>query len=307
MAVPLGWLIVSNRLLSLAKAIPLKGGKKSVLLVLADTADDEGVCWQGATTLAQWTGMGNSTVWRHLAALEELGLVARRRRRNTSSVLQLDETAMKALREVDPDAVVITLRPGENSRFENSQSENSRIGNPELSIRQVAYKDEPSLNPHSSTSTTSTRQTKRDRDAAFDRFWSVYPRRVAKQDAVKAFAKALKAATVEQIVAGVEAYVADCRKAGRERDHIAHPASWLNAGRWEDEYAGMAPTDPLAWLRDEYRAGRVTEIHRFYASGYVQPAAGDGDYLNDVLLPYNRQWITEHRDRIVARLSQEAS
>lgn len=67
----------------------------------------------------------------------------------------------------------------------------------------------------------------------FDLFWSVYPRKVAKLDAIKAYGKARMLASAEDILIGVERYRAHLPE---EMRFIAHPASWLRAGRWLDEY-----------------------------------------------------------------------
>lgn len=68
--------------------------------------------------------------------------------------------------------------------------------------------------------------------AGFDEFWKAYPRKVSKLLAMKAWSKALKLATAEQIMAGVEQY----KKHKPEYADWAFPASWLNAGRWMDEW-----------------------------------------------------------------------
>lgn len=71
----------------------------------------------------------------------------------------------------------------------------------------------------------------------FNEFWEVYPLRKAKGAALKAWAKALKQATADEIIAGAARYRDDPQ---RKPDFTAHAASWLNAARWEDEYATAA-------------------------------------------------------------------
>lgn len=75
-------------------------------------------------------------------------------------------------------------------------------------------------------------------DADFDRFWSGYPRKDAKGGARKAWTSALKKATADEIVAGVERYRDRVRNT--ERRFICTPAKWLNDERWSDE---PAPAD----------------------------------------------------------------
>lgn len=312
-AIPAGRCYVSNRLLTLAKSAPIKGSAKTILIVLAETAGEDGDTWQSVETLAQWTGKGCSTVWRHVSSLVEMGLVQRRRRRNTTSVLHVDESAIRSLVDGCGLAPVIGLKTAdqrnshiENSQTENSHSENSRIGNPELSNRQVAYKDEPSLNPHSSSHAKKrTKPAKpKPREHPLPADWQPTDEHRDR-------------ATRLGLTLGFEAEQFRLHAQTHNRKATIWNSaftSWLNiAGRREAERLGaraspaVVPANPEEWLRDEWRAGRVTEIHRFYASGYTQPAARDGDYWTDVLKPYNRQWITDHRDAILARLTSEAS
>jgi hypothetical protein len=78
--------------------------------------------------------------------------------------------------------------------------------------------------------------------AAFDRFWAVYPRRVAKEAARKAFAAAIKrGADPEALIAGAQRYAVE--RQGQPRRYTKHPATWLNGGCWEDEPPGTAVID----------------------------------------------------------------
>lgn len=79
-------------------------------------------------------------------------------------------------------------------------------------------------------------------DARFDRFWKVYPKKVGKIAARKAFDKARQktGVTVETLISAVEKQK---KWAQWERDngsYIPNPATWLNQGRWEDEECEVA-------------------------------------------------------------------
>lgn len=68
----------------------------------------------------------------------------------------------------------------------------------------------------------------------FSAFWSVWPRKVGKRDAEKAWARLRpkeRAAAVNALPAHVEYW----RASATEREYIPHPATWLNGARWEDE------------------------------------------------------------------------
>lgn len=75
-------------------------------------------------------------------------------------------------------------------------------------------------------------------DEEFTEFWQHYPRHVAKLAALKAYTKARKLASAEDILAGVERY----KRIKPSYADYAFPASWLNAGRWLDEED--APVQP---------------------------------------------------------------
>jgi len=63
-------------------------------------------------------------------------------------------------------------------------------------------------------------------------FWLAYPRRIAKGAARKAFALAIRKTTLEAILSAIEAY----KKHKPEQIDFCHPATWLNAERWDDEW-----------------------------------------------------------------------
>jgi hypothetical protein len=67
----------------------------------------------------------------------------------------------------------------------------------------------------------------------FEAFWAAYPRRVGKQAAIKAWAKAIKLTDPQSIINGAKNYANAVK--GDDPKYTAHPSSWLNAGRWDDE------------------------------------------------------------------------
>lgn len=82
----------------------------------------------------------------------------------------------------------------------------------------------------------------------FADFWSAYPRRTAKGNAVKAYRKALGKATPDAILAGVKRYATET--AGTEAKYVAHPATWLNGERWADDPTPLSRQQQLAPLGD---------------------------------------------------------
>jgi hypothetical protein len=90
----------------------------------------------------------------------------------------------------------------------------------------------------------------------FTDFWSQYPRRIGKKDAQRAWNKALKdGASAEEIVRGAEKYRNDLT---RDPAFTAHPATWLNGGRWTDDLVVSSPVQALG--ESEYLPQRFSDL-----------------------------------------------
>jgi hypothetical protein len=72
-------------------------------------------------------------------------------------------------------------------------------------------------------------------DHDFELFWQAYPRRIAKGDARKAFAQAMRVTTIEEILMALAWQVHQPAWTRDNGDYIPHPASYLRAERWTDE------------------------------------------------------------------------
>ena len=72
--------------------------------------------------------------------------------------------------------------------------------------------------------------------AAFDRFWAVYPKKRAKQDAREAFLKLNPdTALLETMIAAAEAWKNSAAWKQDGGRYIPYPATWIRGRRWEDE------------------------------------------------------------------------
>lgn len=67
----------------------------------------------------------------------------------------------------------------------------------------------------------------------FEEWYAIYPLHKARLAAERAFLGALARASPAELLAGAARYRDEC--AGKEARYIAHPATWLNQGRWKDE------------------------------------------------------------------------
>jgi hypothetical protein len=82
----------------------------------------------------------------------------------------------------------------------------------------------------------------------FEDFWGVYPRKIGKGAARKAYRNALKRASEAEILAGAKAYAAS----KPDPKYTAHATTWLNADRWLDE-PERKPGATVVGFRKEFK------------------------------------------------------
>lgn len=93
---------------------------------------------------------------------------------------------------------------------------------------------------------TNNEITKTEINNNFDEFYSLYPRKEAKQKALQAYLKAIKKVDKDTLLEGLKKYIDYIKTNKKEREFIKHPATWLNQGCWEDEYSVKANAQNLA-------------------------------------------------------------
>jgi hypothetical protein len=107
------------------------------------------------------------------------------------------------------------------------------------SADRVSPKKETSPTPPKEKTTPSTvseaRASSTETRAGFSDFWAMFPNKVGKRDAEKAFATAVKRAGLDDILAGVERYAAKT-----DDRPWCNPATFLNQDRWGDQPAAVA-------------------------------------------------------------------
>lgn len=139
------------------------------------------------------------------------------------------------------EAIWITCDPAENPMAENPTTENptpknNNIKNNNLKNNQRTYVQD------------------------FEKFWVAYPNKRGKQAAEKAFIKALNLVTAETLIAGATQYANDPNLP--EPKFVKHPATWLNAGCWDDP---PLPADPKR-LKQLEQQRNETELMEYLAN-----------------------------------------
>ena len=80
----------------------------------------------------------------------------------------------------------------------------------------------------------------------FETFWAAYPKRKDKKAALKAWKQATKEVDSSVLIEGARRYTEDPT---RVPQYTKHPATWLNAGAWDNEPAEVddrQPTEPVS-------------------------------------------------------------
>lgn len=98
------------------------------------------------------------------------------------------------------------------------------------------------------TDKTLPKTEKTNQRLTFDSFWSAYPRKEAKEAAERAWRKLTDKETQEAFT-GINRFTE-----GKEKQFIAHPATYLNGKRWND--MPIAANDPVP-LVDEWDGPRI--------------------------------------------------
>jgi uncharacterized protein YdaU (DUF1376 family) len=121
--------------------------------------------------------------------------------------------------------------------------------------RLVARLDHPTLTPTPTPILTPTPTPRSntlfaDANSAWAEFWEAYPRKTAKQVALKAW-KHVKATDIPAVMTALEKHK---RTEQWGRGVIPHPATWLNQRRWEDETISVGPDlGQCMWNKDGSR------------------------------------------------------
>ncbi len=97
----------------------------------------------------------------------------------------------------------------------------------------------------------------------FDAFWAVYPRKVGKGDARKAFAKVK--APVSVLIDAVNTQKQSQQWLRNDGQYIPNPATWLNQGRWEDELPAVEAAKGVVAHSEKASAEQLEQLKAVYA------------------------------------------
>lgn len=203
----------------------------TVYVALASHSGPGGI-HPGQSTLAREARCSESSVRRALNELEALGVVERVRRKDkrgrASNGYVLHPNGHLAVDETPGEVAVTVTGTAEVPVRESGGSGQGAQITP-------LYEEEPI------------------KKMGFAEFYMAYPRKVGKEAARRSFEKAAKTTDPQLIVDGARRYAADPNLP--EKQFIPHPATWLNAGRWDDEPEVERPRTIHAPSMDDFAPG----------------------------------------------------
>lgn len=224
--------------------------EKMVLLVIADHASDDGTeAWPSQATIAKKASISIRTVQRAVNTLVDKGFVYMQKGAGGSANCREDRRPHKYtinLAVLRGDAETTRKRRGDADNLDGATITPStgRLSQP------MNLPSKPSIKPPV-VLTIRTENGLIKGETPFDLFWKVYPLKVGKVAAKKAWSKAVQETDHNEIIIGALSYAED---PNRHPSYTAHPSTWLNAGRWADD-----PLPPREVAPDEKRSLEATE------------------------------------------------
>lgn len=191
--------------------------EKLVLITLCDYANDQnGLCaWPSQASISDKCEMSDRHLRRIVSSLIEKGFVSVEHRfdqegRQQSSIYRISAP-----------------RVDSHVRGEVDSGVHGEVDSHVLHNRKIEPLD------RTKDSCASPSQERREREREFEEIWKLFPRKVSKGHALKAYISARKQTSFETIRAAVDRHREQC--AGHEPQFIPHPATWLNGKRWLDD------------------------------------------------------------------------
>lgn len=187
-------------------------------------------------TIAEMVSGSQDFVQKGLSTLERIGIIERHRRTGpggyrTSDLIVVNPT-YTAVDQVGPEPTrpsTYLVDSGDLTRSRPAPTQSTAVAEENIQ-RNIQMNTQYTPKPPVGDLNTI------DGIDPFDEFWAAWPRKVAKPNGRKAWAKAIKRATPETITAAAEAYRDNPHRPSTE--FIPHPATWLNRDGWDDPLDG---------------------------------------------------------------------
>lgn len=228
---------------------------KALYLVLCSYADDEGVCYPSNETLANDLRTTSRSVQNWLVELVEADVIVRERRfdgeRETTSTTRLVDAVVsyRGVADDTPGGEPSFTPGGEPPFVQNKTTRNRTTMN---TPQRGGVADEPLLTLVDVPSPDGDGERKANPttaavDEAFDEWYALYPRKVKKIAARKAYGTAYRKVGPRVLI---EAIRRQAPVYGKVNRYVPYPATWLNDGSWDDDVGAIRPDTRTREQRD---------------------------------------------------------
>jgi len=227
-----------------------------VMFHLCDCHNPSQGCFPSQKYLIERTGLSNGGLNKALLALENKGLIRRRRDRDERTKRQLVThyiLGFEFSEEQEPSPLSGDGMKGEHhdSRLHSVETEptplSSRADSTQFTSRlhsvESYNKDEPVKEPvNEPCAQARTREANFDFDGFVDRFMEAHPRPGSRSETEEALRSAIDdGADPEQLIRAAEAYGRE--QAGNSPAYVAYSENWLRKGRWAAYVPKPRPSD----------------------------------------------------------------
>ena len=207
----------------------ITGTCKLVLLALSDHADARGVAWPGMESLSKKCCLSERAIRNAVYDLQDAGLISITVKGRRNEYL-LTAAATKYRHDLPVNAAPDAGIEPNQYRQDVPPTPAPYAAHTGTSFRSTRHDVPPNLKEPSTNHQGTITLCAPAGDDGFERFWKLYRRKVAKGAARKAWAKAIRKAAANQIIAAVSVFPWPI-----EERFIPHPATWLNDERWADQ------------------------------------------------------------------------
>ena len=200
---------------------------------LAEMADDSRTVWVTVDELADRFGMKRDTVMAMMRHLEDSGIIWKGRGKLTIRMPSVPFNGTKV--PMNGTKVPVNGTKVPLNGHEHEEIKDSKTLEKHESLRLL---EENKKNTHAQPVAKPSKKLPRVAadDPGFMEFWASYPRRVGKVKAAQWWER--RWPNDEELMAilhGLDMWTDYWQERGTELQYIPHPATWLNAERWNEE------------------------------------------------------------------------
>lgn len=236
--------------------------------------DNEGPIKDDAVKIGRRCNMRQTSAEKALASLATAGKIKRSAGEISNSRCEKEiESRRKVGEKSAENANVRWKKPAEKTSKNNKDAmPPHQIG---IATDDAIQKPEPEKKKEDALHPTREKRASPAED--FSIWWDLFPNKVGKDVALKAFLKARKTAPLADLIDGLKRYIAT-KPAWKE---WCNPATWLNQGRWKDEPAVTLPfvsrADPRGSAPDQAIAGTRRALARINPGRWA-PSEGNAPH-----------------------------